>query len=307
MPLFAGSAFGWGCAGHQMIAFIARAHLTPTASAAVDRLLRDNPIDPALSRFCREHPADLMADSITWADDVKSTLKTGEWHYIDIPLAVTRGNAMEWCPPIGPSVEGGDRPGCLLNALAAEIAILRDKTQPDAIRAEALRYVIHLLGDLTQPLHTDDNRDQGGNCVALRTSYQERPTNLHSLWDSGLIAEEAKRKQFTDAQFAAWLDREFSDKWDAWSNSPVDLEAWAWESHGLDASVVYSGLQPPVPVEPRDAGRADKAACDEKTAQTGAMHITIGQPYIDAAMPVIHQQLVKASYRVAGMLNQIFQ
>ena len=54
IPLLAGSAFGWGCEGHQMIALIARAHLTPAASAAVDQLLRDNPIDPAIKRFLRK-------------------------------------------------------------------------------------------------------------------------------------------------------------------------------------------------------------------------------------------------------------
>ena len=61
-----------------MVALIARAHLTPAASAAVDRLLRENPIDPALNRFCKDRPNDLMADAATWADDVKNTEKNGD-------------------------------------------------------------------------------------------------------------------------------------------------------------------------------------------------------------------------------------
>ena len=60
-----------------MIALIARAHLTPAAANAVDQLLRENPIDPALSRFCKDRPNDLMADSATWADDAKNIEKTG--------------------------------------------------------------------------------------------------------------------------------------------------------------------------------------------------------------------------------------
>src|SRR5277367_4546306 len=87
LPILSAPAFGWGCEGHQMIALIARAHLTPEASAAVDNLLRNNPIDDAVKRFCKDRPADLMADSSTWADDVRTTEKTGPWHYVDIPLA----------------------------------------------------------------------------------------------------------------------------------------------------------------------------------------------------------------------------
>ena len=68
-----------------MVALIARAHLTPAASISVDQLLRENPIDPALSRFCKDRPSDLMADSATWADDAKTIEKTAEWHFIDIP------------------------------------------------------------------------------------------------------------------------------------------------------------------------------------------------------------------------------
>src|SRR5580704_5399862 len=129
-PLIPSSAFGWGCEGHQMVALIARAHLTPAVSAAVDGLLRQSPIDPALIRFCQDRPADLMADSATWADDTKNQEKTSVWHYIDIPLNVVAIVSVDpWCPPIGPSVEGKNRPGCVTDAIAYELGILRDKSR----------------------------------------------------------------------------------------------------------------------------------------------------------------------------------
>ena len=81
-----------------MIALIARAHLTPAASAAVDRLLRENPIDPALNRFCKDRPADPMADAATWADDARNIEKTATGTYIDIPLAVAPARARERTP-----------------------------------------------------------------------------------------------------------------------------------------------------------------------------------------------------------------
>src|SRR5580692_2679659 len=130
LPMLSGSAFGWGCEGHQMIALIARAHLTPAASTAVDRLLRASPIDPVLNRFCKDRPNDPMADSATWADDARNIEKTAEWHYIDIPLAihtgtVPAGDAMKWCPPLSDG-----RPGCIATAIDYEWAILRDGKQP---------------------------------------------------------------------------------------------------------------------------------------------------------------------------------
>ncbi len=309
MPLFAGSAFGWGCQGHQVIALIARTHLTPAASAAVDKLLRDNPIDPALSRFCRVHPVDLLADSATWADDERTAIKNDGWHYVDIPLAVTQGDAMEWCPPIGPAAEGKGETGCILNALAMELDILRDKNKAGPARAEALRYVVHFLGDLTQPLHAEDNHDQGGNCATISTMFSDRATNLHSLWDSGLLADEVNRKKIPDdEQFRAMIDNEFTyDERNAWSKAPVDPQAWAWESHKLAASVAYGNVKPQLPLAPRNAGHADKDACDAEKASTTAMHIAIGPEYRDAALPVIHQQIAKAAYRIAGILNEIFK
>jgi hypothetical protein len=307
MPLFASSAFGWGCQGHQIIALIARTHLTPAASAAVDKLLLDNPIDPALSRFCPVHPADLLADSATWADDARSVLKNDGWHYIDIPLAVTQGDAMEWCPPIGPAADGKGETGCILNALAIELDILRDKNSAGPARAEALRYVIHFLSDLTQPLHAEDNHDQGGNCATISTTFSDRPTNLHSLWDSGLLADEANRKKLSDEELRSEIDNEFSDEWSTWSTAPVDPQAWAWESHKLALSATYGNLKPQLPLAPRNAGAANKAACDAEKASTAAMHIAIGQEYRDTALPVIHEQMAKAAYRIAGILNRIFQ
>src|SRR5579863_7584303 len=90
--LTCGSAFGWGCDGHRMVALIAAQHLKPEVRAAVDQLLKDNPIDPALRRYCRPAATEPMEDAATWADDVRTSLKNDVWHYIDIPRDVARGD-----------------------------------------------------------------------------------------------------------------------------------------------------------------------------------------------------------------------
>ena len=163
LPLFAGQAFGWGCDGHQMLALIARAHLTPAASAAVDKLFAEAPLTPAHRHFCQDQPTDLMADAAPWADDIKSEDKTFLWHQIDIPMMVDHGDYRQWCERIGPSVNGKDRPGCVINAIEYELGVMRDPIEPAPVRAKALRMLIHLMGDLTQPLHISDNNDQGGS------------------------------------------------------------------------------------------------------------------------------------------------
>jgi hypothetical protein len=290
-----------------MVALIARAHLTPAASAAVDQLLRENPIDPALNRFCKDRPNDLMADAATWADDVKGTEKTGVWHYIDIPLAVSSGDAMKWCEPLGPSVDGKDRPGCIVNATEYELKILRDPSQPAAGRAKALRYVIHFVGDIAQPLHDTDNHDQGGNCTRIRFFSDEKLQNLHGIWDYGLIAHDLAEKKETQPEYAAMLEKVFVSHWREWGDAKADIVGWAREGHELAANVAYADLKPPIPVASSAAGLADKTACNAGRESVEAMHIPIGDEYAAQVLPVIRQQLAKAGFRLAGVLNQTFK
>jgi S1/P1 Nuclease len=308
LSLSSSSAFGWGCDGHQIIALIARANLTPQAAAAVDQLLRDNPIDPALSRFCKDRPSDLMADSATWADDERSADKSTEkWHYIDIPLAVHTGSvpredAMKWCAALSNGTSG-----CIVSALDYDLAILRDKTRPAAARATALRYVIHFTGDIAQPLHTVDNHDQGAGCTSIRFFAAERPQTLHSIWDSQLIARYRDAGKLTDVQYAEKLNRDFSGNRADWSQPTADLLGWAWESHNLAESVTYGDLKPRIPVAAATAGDADKDACSIGREQVAALRISIADAYAAQAMPVIREQLAKAGFRLADLLNRTFR
>jgi hypothetical protein len=300
-----------------MIALIARSHLTPEASTAVDQLLRENPIDPTLNRFCKDRPADLMADSATWADDARNIEKTGEWHYIDIPLAIDTGavpesDALKWCPPL---TDG--RPGCIVTAIDYEWGILRDVKQTGAARAKALRYLIHFLGDLSQPLHATDNHDRGGNCTAIRffpttNPDSEKPKNLHAIWDyellaRGLSSRELSSNKMTQPEYARKLDESFLSDWNAWGQSKTDITGWVWESHKLAGSVAYGDLKPRIPVEPATAGLADQAGCDTERDKVAALHIAVGAEYAAEALSVIREQLARAGYRLAGLLNQTFK
>ena len=227
-----GNAFGWGCEGHQMVALIASQHLTPQARAAVDQLLQENPIDPALSRFCKPVATDAMADASTWADDVKRGEKTGTWHYLDIPRGVEHADLMKYCALIGESKDGKDRPGCLFTALQYEFEILKDRARPAAERATALRYIIHLVGDLHQPLHTTGNDDEGGNCTVVTLFENPKRTQLHGVWDYGIIAHFLTENHKTPAQLATELDEHFRPKGQSWLQEPIDFGKWIREGGG---------------------------------------------------------------------------
>jgi hypothetical protein len=304
-PFFPSSAFGWGCAGHQMVATIARAHLTPSVSAAIDELLKSGPIAAAVNRFCRDRPADLLVDSATWADDVRVAEKNASWHFVNIPLSADRsgGSVDEWCPDIVPPASGGDWPGCVTKALEYNIAIVKDKSRSAIDRANALRYVIHFVGDLHQPLHDEDNDDQGGNCTVMQIFDNPRPGNLHSLWDSGLIQHALDAKATTQAAYAAELDSRFQAKYEAMSTAKADDPVtWAWNSYALAVSVAYGNLQPSIPVEKPDP----QVTCQAERDKVTALHISVGDAYYQKAMPVIDEQLATGGYRLAYLLNSLF-
>jgi len=156
-------ANAWGCKGHQTVALIAENHLTPEARQFIQKLLADNPIDPKLKRWCGNATSDLLVDASTWPDDIRNERKNGPWHYIDIPRGKRKGDLTEYCGP----------EGCVTRAIEEQRAILKDKSDNPLKRAEAIRYLIHFVGDMHQPLHATNNADNGGNCVPVKYFHHE--------------------------------------------------------------------------------------------------------------------------------------
>jgi hypothetical protein len=198
---------------------------------------------------------------------------------------------MKWC---------GE--GCIVSAIDHEWAVLRDTTKPAPSRAKALRYLIHFVGDLAQPLHAGDNHDRGGNCTEIRFFAEGKPENLHAIWDYKIIARDLEAKKESQSQYAKDLDAEFPR-----SESGIDVRAWTWESHALASAVAYGNLKPPVPIASPTSGTADQTACAAERAAVGALHISIDDEYVNHALPVMREQLAKAGYRLAALLNQTFQ
>lgn len=162
--LASSSAHAWGAEGHRLIGEMAEAQLTPAARAEVTRLLA-------------AEPGATMASVSTWADQIRSP-ETAPWHYVNPPpgdCSYERGR----------DCEDGQ---CAVEAVREQVTILKSGAS-DAQRLTALKWVIHLAGDIHQPLHAGFKGDKGGNLYQVRAFG--RGTNLHSLWDGALIRNRA--------------------------------------------------------------------------------------------------------------------
>ncbi len=291
-------ANAWGCKGHQTVALIAEKYLTSEAKQLVQKLLSENPIDPKVKRYCGDSVRDAMADAATWADDVRNEKKNGPWHYIDIPRGAKRGPLEPFC----------GQEGCVTKAIAEQLAILRDQNAEAAKRADALRYVIHFVGDLHQPLHATTNADEGGNCVPvkyLRRKPHEHnhsyAPNLHGLWDSAI--PERDMEGADPAEYAETLEAIFAPDIEGWQKTGIHIEGWAWESHDLAESAAYGNLTPKIAIEPNVPVRS---CTDDNNIGERLLHqaITAGEAYQEKAARVVEERIAQAGVRLAMTLNE---
>jgi hypothetical protein len=199
-----GQAWAWGKTGHRVIGQIAEPYLTPAARAGVKSILG----------------VETMAEASNWPDFMRSDPSdfwqhtAGPWHYVTVPTGKTY--AAVGAPPEGDAA----------TALKRFSATLQDPKASLADRQLALRFIIHIVGDLHQPLHAGNGKDKGGNDV--RVTFEGRSTNLHAVWDSGLIDDE----QLSYSEMASWLGaRITSANARAWSTT--DPQVWIAESAAL--------------------------------------------------------------------------
>ena len=332
---FAPSAHAWGCKGHQAVALIAESHLTPRARETVLSILSAVPIDPTLPRYCGEN-ADPFADASTWPDDIRKLRPdTPPWHFIDIPRGAPKSDLAKYCP---------EPESCVTSALTEQVRVLRDSSSSAQAKADALRFIIHFVGDIHQPLHAITNNDMGGNCVPVTFfgqapqegppgrrlvepggSVQNNPgsgsfhPNLHSIWDTDIVEHLSPNE--TSSQLASSLDQKFSARISSWLKQPSDFEAWAWESHELAERVAYGKLPHPLPIEtPRPMNscadpqeglpgpRQGEPGRSDPASHDRLLKIdeNLSDDYQNAAAPIVEEQLAKAGARLAALLNSLW-
>jgi hypothetical protein len=244
-------AFAWGKTGHRVVAAIADTQLSGLARANIEQILG---------------PGESLDEAANWPDEMRSApgtywQKTSvPWHYMDF-----NGVVYDKAPPEGDALE----------ALGHFTDVLKDPKASLADRQSALRWIVHLVGDLHQPLHVGRPGDEGGNKIAV--TFFGKPTNLHVVWDSGIPDNE----QLSFTEFAAKLD---------WDSNPRD---WVSESAQVRERI-YADL-------PRPKLAAHKLKKHEKPPLPD-----VSYSYVFKFQPVIERQLQKAGVRLAAYLNAIF-
>lgn len=268
-------AYAWGPEGHRVVGEIASRYLTARTQAQVIELLKND-------RLADGEPSGrrTLGEIANWADEIKDYewgKRRASWHYDDIPLCAAPDYA-RYC-------RGGR---CASAQLARHIQVLGDPRARLQARNEALKWVVHLIGDIHQPLHAANRGDRGGNKVQV-TFFGQRDNppygslNLHAIWDvrmvSRLIADRGGERAFVSAPIAG-TDRR------AWEQGSIS--DWIAESHALALGRVYA----PLPVA---------ASCGDRIAGV----VAIDQSYYVKAAPVIDIQIRKAAVRLARVLNEV--
>ena len=226
-------AMAWGYEGHQVIADIARDLLTPAVRAKVDALLATD------TDSLTAHD---MASEATWADAFRSAghRETAQWHFVDIELAKPDLNAACFgFPPVGGAASAGPAQDCVVDKVEDFERELADARTPAPERLLALKFLLHFVGDLHQPLHASDNQDRGGNCVRVAFGGP-RTTNLHAYWDTAVVQALGSDPQVVAASLEAQITPADRKAWEA-----GDPRTWAQESFSVAQTVAYTaGSQP---------------------------------------------------------------
>ncbi|GIU76979.1 MAG: endonuclease [Bryobacteraceae bacterium] len=239
--------YGWGPEGHRLIAEIAWKHATPTARAGIAQLLPEG---------------ETLISIAPWADEIRPQRReTAPWHYINIPVEAPQGEWRPYCP--------GDE--CIITAIQRFAAQLADRQLPAAAREEALRFLVHFVADLHQPLHCGDRRDRGGNDVPV--VFRGRATNLHSIWDTPLLLEALQREGVRERLLRQADPDEFRR---AAAGGPED---WVWDSQRASRDTAYAALPPERPA-------------------------LLADEYAALAYPVIEKQIRLGGLRLAALLNR---
>jgi hypothetical protein len=272
-------AIGWGDEGHKVIALITEHYLDPALRSRVTTLLA------ADTDTLTAHD---IASEATWADTYRdsdrSTTKiryeaTWRWHFVDIEIA--QPDLASACfdhPPLPAGVPASQGPprACVVDKIDQFAAELSNPTAGASERLLALKFLLHFVGDLHQPLHAADDHDAGGN-KKLVAGEGTHPSNLHHYWD----VEFVERLGTDPRQVAATLIGQISEPQQTeWSSgTPAD---WAMEAFALARRDAY-GLLPP----PGDQGT-----------------YALPSAYTDQAERDVALQLSRAGVRLAFVLNR---
>jgi hypothetical protein len=270
--LAAPAAHAWSALGHRMVGELAQRHVQPATQAQIDVLLAGEP-NPTL------------AGVAAWADELRNSdperfKATSRWHYVNTTNGTCDFVLVRDCP------DGQ----CVISAIEAQRKILGDPSQSPEARRDALKFIVHFVGDVHQPMHANNHPDKGGNDyqISLRTTLEPEAyarkqyingvmgTNLHSIWDYYILGEIGVDKPgHPGIGLQGYVDRLDKLPWPPESGAVSPPMAWAGESCRLvDARSLYPSGH------------------------------TMDQTYLVTMRPLAEQRVRQAAWRLANLLDE---
>ena len=244
------SLISWGVVGHRAIGQIAENHLSKNASKAVKDLLG----------------SESLAMVSTYPDEIRPYQKyayTAPWHYVNVAHGLT-------AEQFKTALTSMEKPN-IYKAISNCTKDLRDPSKSKAEKVFALKFLVHLVGDLHQPMHTGRSEDSGGNNIKIKLMRKE--SNLHGLWDSGLIDYAG----MTYKELAQTCDVITPQEIKAWQKD--DVATWAFESYQMSQQLYAEAEQNP----------------------------EFDYDYYPKHAEFIKKRLAQAGLRLAGLLNEIYK
>ncbi|GGI26312.1 S1/P1 nuclease [Pedobacter mendelii] len=242
----------WGYTGHRTIGQLTENYLSPNAKASVKELLGDTSI----------------AEACTWADEARKypeLKETANWHFLNVPLGLSFKEFKNMVDTL--------KQANVYSALLKAEETLKQKSITKKQKTEALKFLLHFVGDIHQPMHVSRAEDKGGNTIQL--NYEGKGTNLHSLIDTKLLEHGGLKFDSLALKFSKISKRKVR-RWQR--DEPI---IWAWESYKI-SSELY-------------------AEVDEMKTRN------IGDEYYQKHISMIELRIQQASIRLAGVLNEIFK
>ena len=243
------SGFSWGALGHRIVGQIADSYLTKQARREIYKILGN----------------ESLAITSTWPDFIKADSVfnyLSPWHYINLKPGLSENEVKAYL-----ANDTATDAYVKINWLADQ---LKNKNLDQQHKLLYLRMLIHIVGDVHQPLHTGRPDDRGGNTIKL--TWFNNPYNLHQVWDDRLI----DLQQLSYSEYAASINFTTKEQRKQWQAEPVS--EWIWQSYQL-VEGIYAGVKQ-----------------DDK----------LGYPYNYKYIGILNQQLLKGGVHLAGLLNEIF-
>jgi hypothetical protein len=247
------TAQAWGVVGHRVAGRIAEARLTPAARSALRNLLE---------------PGESLADVSTWADENRGDHpEAATWHYVNVPITEPRFDRKFIL-----------KQGSVVDKIEHFRGVLEDPKSSRSQKVMALRFLVHFIEDIHQPLHVGHRNDKGGN--DLQVQWFGRNDNLHRIWDSGLLGEARMSERNRVAKLTATITPELADAWsrggvEEWANESLDIARGAYKLPGSGIAI----------------RRGDR----------------LGEDYQAANLPLAERRVTQAGVRVAQVLNEIWK